>query len=158
MTLSGSGIVKSGDQVDRSGPGEPVEEVRDDRVDQRERVRLELPSDEHRGDDRPPDVVVVAVHLDHRRADDVGEDPLVRLRRVGLVVAEDRGDVVVARQEPAVVDRVVEERLVMAQPLPDRERVVEVGAGMQVARHDRHDGPPWRVARVPLGGAERHPG
>ena len=41
-------------------------------------VRLELPADEDRGDDRPPDVVVVAVHLDHRRADDVGEDPLVR--------------------------------------------------------------------------------
>ena len=84
------------------------------------------------------DVVVVAVHLDHRGPDDVGEDALVRPGRIRLVVAEDGRDVVVAGQQPAVVDGVVEQRLVVAERLPDRERVVEVRLGVQVIGLDRH--------------------
>ena len=145
-----------GHQVDRTGRREPVEQVVDHGVDERQVARLELPADEDRGDDRPPDVVVVAVHLDHGRADDIGEDPLVRARRVGLVVAKDRRHVVVAGQEPAVVDGVVEQRLVVPEPFPHRERIVEVRLGVEVGGLDRHGitemgdpGVAWRSEATP---------
>ncbi len=138
MTLSGSGIVSPA--IRSTGPdvGRPVEQVADDRLDERQVARLELPADEDGGDDRPPDVVVVAVHLDHGRADDVGEDPLVRARRIGLVIAKDRRHVVVAREQPAVVDGVVEQRLIVPQPFPRREWIVEVGLSVEVGGLDRH--------------------
>jgi hypothetical protein len=37
---------ETGDQVDVSRYGEPVEEIADNRVDQREGIRLELPADQ----------------------------------------------------------------------------------------------------------------
>ncbi len=88
--------------------------------------------------------VVILGHLDHRGADDVREDPLIRLGGVRIVVTKDSSHVVVSAQQPAVVDRVMEQRLVVPQALPDRERVVEVGPGMQVFRTDRHGSTPWR--------------
>ena len=55
--------------------------------------------------------------------DHVREDALVGQRRVRLRVGEHGDDIVVARQQPAIVDGVVEQRLRVAQALPGRERV-----------------------------------
>ena len=54
------------------------------------------------------------------------------------MVAKDRRHVVVAGQQPAVVDGVVEQWLVVPQPLPHRERIVEVRLGVEVGGLDRH--------------------
>ena len=130
-----------GHEVHRAVGRQPVQQVAHDGIDQRQRVGLQPPPDEDRRHDGAPHVVVVAVHLDHRRPDDVGEDPLVGSRGVRLVVAEDRRDVVVAGQQPAVVDRVVEQRLVVAQRAPRpgtdrRSRAARAGhrAGWPCAR------------------------
>ena len=141
--LEGEGTAERADQVDPRPVRERRDEVIDDRVDQRRVVRLELQPDHLGSDDRPADVVVRSVHLDHRGPDDVAEDALVGLGRVGLVVAEDGRDVVMAREHPAVRDRVVEERLLVAQPLPHGPRIVEVGLlvqgrGVEPARRERH--------------------
>ncbi len=52
------------------------------------------------------------------------------------MVSEDRRDVVVAGEQPAVVDAVVDEGLVMAEPFQRREGIVDVELGVEVGRLD----------------------
>ena len=72
------------------------------------------------------------------------------------MVAKDRRHVVVAGQKPAVVDSVVEQRLIVPEPLPHWERIVEVRLGVEVGGLDRHGitemgdpGVAWRSEAAP---------
>jgi len=100
-------IRQAGDEVYSSAGRQPAEQVVDDHINQRQVIALELATGKHGRDDGAPDVVVVAVHLHHGRTDHVGEDPLVRTSRIRAMVAEDGRHVVVARQQPAVIDGVM---------------------------------------------------
>ena len=105
-------------------------------LDDREQ-RLELPAYEFGGDDVAEHIVLLAVVLHQRRAKDGADPERVRLGGVVLGVLECGHDIVVALDHPAVRERVVVERVVVAEDLEGGVGVVVVGLTHEDARVER---------------------
>ena len=127
------------DEVDRSGVGERVDEGPGVAVDRRV-VRLEPATDELGGHDLAPHNVVVAVHVEHRRPEHHAQGGAVEAVREVGVVGERVDAVLVAGEHPCLRPLVVEDRRLVAHPLPDRIRVGQELLGVQQVGGDLGDG------------------
>ena len=103
--------------------GQAAHDVVGDRFDRRAKKPIERCADEVWCDAGTLARVTVAVVLGERVSHHVREPRLVDPGRVGDVISEDGCDIVVAGQHVDVVDRVVKERRIVSEPLPDGERI-----------------------------------
>jgi hypothetical protein len=122
-------------EVDRALRRECLDELRRGGVEDGGEA-LERTTDKVRREERATPSVFRAVELRERVADHASEPLRVQARRIRRVVARHGDHVVVARQQPDAVGRVIKERLLLLQPHPDEVRVRGERLVMELFRRD----------------------
>lgn len=103
---------------------------------------LDAPTDELGRHDRPALAVGGPIEV-HEGRTDLFREPAIRpLHPVGRGVAKHGQDVVIAGDDPAVVDRVVPDRRLVTESTPGLGRVVAVGLRVEEVRRDHGFTPP----------------